>query len=218
MSATLRLRTCLLAGVVTAFAFGQVADAQVRGSAGGLHDGTPDKQTMAYVASCLGGAPPRPTELYARGGWFRTDDLREQMREHNGNLEGVAIVWRHTAPRGPAYPGAVYQWNHDLEFNRDVIACLDAQGRVTRSQSRYTPAGSERKQRWTYIHTVAANPHDHGNHQGTPHGSGRFTDAQGHPMGRPHLTTEDQDFIAGERVFHQWKDFDFASLVDAPQR
>ncbi len=32
-------------------------------------------------------------------------------------------------------------------------------------------------------------------------------------MGRPHLTPEDQDFIAGERVYHKWNDFDFAGLV-----
>ena len=37
-------------------------------------------------------------------------------------------------------------------------------------------------------------------------------------MGRPHLSTEDEDFIAGERVFHDWKDFDFARLVDAQHK
>ena len=31
-------------------------------------------------------------------------------------------------------------------------------------------------------------------------------------------TPEDQDFIAGERVYHKWTDFDFAGLVAAQGR
>lgn len=212
MTAAGRRRTCLLGwGALAALAAGCGAHAQVRGSATGLRYGTPDKQTLAYAASCLGSAPSRPVELYARGGWFLTDDLREQMREHAGHLEGIAMVWK----RGPHW-GAVYQWNHDLEFNRDVIACLDPQGRVTRSESRYMPADAEPKQSWVYIHTLATHPHQATLHdQATLHGAGRFTDQQGHPTGRPHLSTEDQDFIAGERVFRRWKDFDFSTLVDS---
>jgi hypothetical protein len=199
-------------GGLLAWAVGAAAlSAQVAGTGTGLRYGLPDKPTMTYVTACLGGAPPRPTELYARGGWFITDDLREQMRENSGNLEGVAMVWSRRARSGASYPAAVYQWNHDLEFNRDVVACLSAQGYVTRAESRYAPADAEPKQRWTYIHTLALDPHQ----PGALHGAGRFLDAQGHAMGRPQLSTEDQDFIAGERVFHAWKDFDFASLIDA---
>ena len=185
-----------------------IAVAQVRGSDTGLRHGMPDRKTMSYVSACLGAAPTRPVELYARGGWFVTDDLREQLRERAGNVEGLALVWK-LANR----PRAVYQWNHDDEFNRDAVACLDAGGKVTRSQSHYTPGDSEPNQRWIYIHTLATNP----NH-GTLHGAGRFTDASGHAMGRPHLTTEDQDFIAGERVYHQWTDFDFANLLSTQEQ
>jgi hypothetical protein len=32
------------------------------------------------------------------------------------------------------------------------------------------------------------------------------------------LTQEDQDFIAGERVYRAWTDFDFAGLVGAQER
>jgi hypothetical protein len=183
----------------------------VRGSLTALRSGLPDQHIVSYVSNCLGGTPPRPVQLYARGGWFVTDDLRQQMREHGGNVEGVALVWKQgTRPR------AVYQWNHDDEFERNVVACLDPQGKVMRAQSQYTPGNSEPDQHWIYIHTLAADTR----HRGQPsilRGGGRFTDAQGHPMGRPHLTTEDQDFIAGERVYQRWEDFDFATLVNSQQ-
>lgn len=202
---------CLWAGAaVVAMAAGgagvsaaQVPATQVPGSATGLRYGMPDKAVMAYVTTCLGAAPRRPVELYARGGWFVTADLREQIREREGNIEGIAMVWKLGN-----HPRAVYQWNHDGEFNRDVVACLEPNGKVIRSQSQYTPGDSEPDQRWIYIHSLTAAGR-HGNLQGT----GRFTDRQGHPMGRPHLTPEDQDFIAGERVYHTWTDFDFAGLV-----
>jgi hypothetical protein len=158
---------------------------------------------MSYVSRCLGQAPPRPVELYARGGWYVTEDLRQQVQERQGNLEGLALVWKLRD-----LPRAVYQWNHDGEFNRDVVACIDAAGKVIRSESQYTPGESEPDQRWVYVHTLTTAGH-HGNLQG----SGRFTDRQGHPRGRPHLTQEDQDFIAGERVYRAWTDFDFAGLV-----
>jgi hypothetical protein len=163
---------------------------------------------MSYVSKCLGVAPPRPIELYARGGWYITQDLREQLREREGDIEGIAMVWKIKDQ-----PRAVYQWNHDGEFNRDVVVCLDASGKVTRSESKYTPGDSEPNQRWVYIHTLTTAGH-HGNLQG----SGRFTNRQGQPQGRPHLTQEDQDFIAGERVYHRWTDFDFAGPVGTQER
>jgi hypothetical protein len=190
------------AAVVAMTAFGScVADAQV--GAPGLRGGMPDKAMMAYVDRCLGVAPSRPVELYARGGWYVTDDLRVQLRELQGSIEGIAMVWRIKD-----LPRAVYQWNHDGEFNRNVVACVDTNGEITRSESQYTPGDSEPNQRWIYIHTLTTAGH-HGNLQG----SGRFTNRQGHPQGRPHLTPEDQDFIAGERVYHAWTDFDFAGKV-----
>jgi hypothetical protein len=202
---------CLLAGgaaVVSLTAGSFTVAAQVSGYGTGLRYGPPDKSVMSYVAKCLSGTPPRPVELYARGSWYITDDLREQLRDHQGDIEGIAMVWKLRE-----HVRAVYQWNHDGEFNRDVVACLDARGKVTRSESHYTPGDSEPKQRWIYIHTLTTNT-NHGN----PMGSGRFTDRQGHPQGRPHLTQEDQDFIAGERVYHTWTDFDFAGLVDTQGR
>ena len=106
-------------------------------------------------------------------------------------------------------PRAVYQWNHDGEFNRDVVACLDASGKVTRSESQYTPGDSEPDQRWIYIHTLTTAGH----HEATFKARAVSPTGRDIPMGRPHLTPEDQDFIAGERVYHAWTDFDFAGLV-----
>ena len=199
-----RLLDCVLgSAAVVSLAGGVVSGASQPGSGTGLRYGPPDRAALNYVSRCLAAAPPRPTELYSRGGWYITDDLRDQLREREGNIEGVAMVWKLKN-----LPRAIYQWNHDGEFNRDVVACLDVSGRVTRSESRYTPGDSEPNQRWTYIHTLTTAGYD-----GSLQGSGRFTDRQGHPMGRPHLTPEDQDFIAGERVYHTWNDFDFARLV-----
>jgi hypothetical protein len=132
-----------------------------------------------------------------------SDDLRVQFRELQGAIEGVAMVWRIKD-----LPRAVYQWSHDGEFNRSLVACVDTHGKVIRSESQYTPGDSEPDQRWVYIHALTT-AGDHGNLQGT----GRFTDRQGHPQGRPHLTPEDEDFIAGERVYRTWNDFDFAGLI-----
>jgi hypothetical protein len=160
---------------------------------------------MAYITRCLGAAPSRPLALYSRGGWYLTEDVRPQLLEHQGNVEAIAMVWKQSEQ-----PRAVYQWNHDGEFNRDVVACLDRKGMVARSESQYTPGNSEPDQRWIYIHSLST-----ARHGSKLAGSGRFTDQEGHPMGRPHLTPEDQDFIAGERVYHQWTDFDFARLIDA---
>jgi hypothetical protein len=178
-----------------------VADAQV--GTPGLRGGMPDKSVMAYVARCLGGAPPRPIELYARGGWYVADDLRKQLHESEGNIEGIAMVWTIKD-----LPRAVYQWSHDGEFDRNLVACIDTTGKITRSESQYTPGDSEPDQRWVYIHTLTT-----AGHHGSLQGARRFTDRQEHPRERPHLTSEDEDFIAGERVYHAWSDFDFAGLV-----
>jgi hypothetical protein len=169
----------------------------------GLRGGMPDKGVMAYVGRCLGVAAPRPIELYARGGWYVADDLRKQLHEREGNIEGIAMVWK-----SKNLPRAVYQWSHDGEFNRNLVACIDTTGKITRSESQYTPGDSEPDQRWVYIHTLTTAGH-HGSFQG----AGRFTDRQGHPRGRPYLTSEDEDFIAGERLYQAWTDFDFAGLV-----
>jgi hypothetical protein len=201
---SVRLERLLVGPAIVSLALGAVTSAMAqRGPGTGLRYGPPDSAAMNYVSRCLSAAPPRPVELYSRGGWYISDDLRQQLHDREASIEGIAMVWKLKN-----HPRAVYQWTHDGEFNRDVVACLDVSGKVTRSESRYTPGDSEPNQRWVYIHTLTT-----AGHQGNLQGAGRFTDKQGHPMGRPHLTPEDQDFIAGERVYHTWNDFDFAGLV-----
>ncbi len=163
---------------------------------------------MWAVTRCLGSAPQRPRQFYARGGWYPTDNVEQQMREREGAIEAIAMVWSRAGK-----PRAIYQWNHDGEFNRDLVACLSPEGRVTHSESRYTPGDSEPDQRWIYIHALAVNPHG-----AELRGTGRFTDRRGHPMGKPHLTPEDQDFISGERVYHDLSEFDFAKLLSEEAR
>ena len=167
---------CLLAGaaVVSLTAGGfTLAGGAGLGSGTGLRYGLPDKAAMAYVSRCLGVAPPRPIELYARGGWYVTDDLREQLRERRATSKALHGL----EAQRPAARGVSVEPRRRIQ--PDVVACLDAYGKVIRSESQYTPGDSEPNQRWIYIHTLTTAGH-HGNLQG----SGRFTDRQGHPMGR----------------------------------
>lgn len=160
-------------------------------------------RVQSFVAACLGGSPPRPEMFYSQGGWFRTDNLAQQMREEGEDDDGTAEVWF-----AAGHPRAVYQWTHDDEFDRDVLACVDSQGRVVRAISRYMPGGSEPNQHWIYQRAEQVNPMTG---QRTAHG--RFTTWSGQPTGTPHWSQEDQDFIAGEPVYRKWSDFDFAKLA-----
>ena len=166
--------------------------------------GVLEPQVHAFVAKCIGGTTARPRGFYSQGGWFATDNLPSQMRDDGANNDATAYVWMVGGK-----PRAVYQWTHDNEFDRDVLACMDPSGKVTHSISGYMPGTSEPKQHWILIHTLDWNPRTS---QYTAHA--RFTDWQGRPMGRPHMSSEDQDFIAGERVIHKWSDFDFAHLAE----
>lgn len=166
--------------------------------------GGTEARVRAFVDGCAGGPHRRAETFYARGGWFRTDDLAAQLRSAATEAEATAEVWR-----VGGQPRAVYQWTHDGEFDRDVLACLDVHGNVTHAVSRYMPGESEPDQRWIYLHTL-----DRNRMTGQLMSHGRFTDWQGRPRGKPHFTSEDQDFIAGERVYRKWVDFDFARVAD----
>ncbi len=165
--------------------------------------GATESRVRSFVEACTGGAIRRPEAFYAQGGWYRTDDLSTQLRAGGPEDEATAEVWSVAGK-----PRAVYQWTHDGEFDRDVLACLDAQGNVTHAVSRYMPGESEPDQRWIYVHTLDRNAKT-----GHMTGHGRFTDWAGRPRGKPHLSTEDQDFIAGERIYRKWMDFDFAGVA-----
>lgn len=164
---------------------------------------TPVARVRTFVSACLGGAPGRPLQFYSSGGWFRTEDLPGQMRQQSTDDDATAQVWTLRQK-----PRAVYQWTRDVEYDRDVLACLDSDGEVVRMVSRYIPR-NEPDQKWMYFHALTRS-----NGSAAFHSTVHFTDLLGTPMGKPHLTSEDQDFIAGERVYTKWTEFDFAQLVN----
>ena len=165
--------------------------------------GVLERRVQTFLSGCVSGTAPRPQGFYSQGGWFATDNLPAQMRDDGADDDSTAYVWM---VRGK--PRAVYQWTHDDEFDRDLLACMDANGKVTHSISRYMPGTSEPSQRWTLIRTTELNQFT-----GHPVVHGRFMDWHNAPMGQPHMSREDEDFIAGERKYRTWADFDFAHLV-----
>jgi hypothetical protein len=162
-------------------------------------------RVRSFVSECTADRLPRPEQFYSQGGWFRTEDLAQQTRDQGDDDDATAEVWFVAGK-----PRAVYQWTHDDEFDRDLLACLDPQGRVIRTVSRYMPGGSEPNQHWIYLHTQTVNP---ATGQRTSHG--RFTTWSGQPIGTPRWSQEDQDFIAGEPVYRKWTDFDFAKIASS---
>ena len=123
--------------------------------------GLPDKAAMSYVSRCLGRRRRVPSSYIRAAAGMSRKICASSFSERQGNMEGIAMVWKLKD-----LPRAVYQWNHDGEFNRDVVACLDSSGKVIRSESQYTPGESEPDQRWIYMHTLTTAGH-HGNLQGS---------------------------------------------------
>jgi hypothetical protein len=165
--------------------------------------GRTEPQVKAFVASCLGTASSlKPLQLYSQGSWFVATDLAAHMKDQGSDDDGTAQVWELSRK-----PRALSLWVHDDEFDRHTLACLNDQGLVTRLINEYMPGLSEPDLHWIYIHTftLVANQQYRS--------SGRYTDWNGHPISPPKLTSEDRDFIAGERQYKRWTDFDFASAL-----
>ncbi len=144
-----------------------------------------------------------PVQLFSQGGWFTTSDLALHVRQEGSNDDGTAMVWMIDG-----HPRALSVWVHDDEFDRSTLACLNEKGIVTRQINEYMPGDSEPDLHWIYIHKfqLAAGGH----YQVT----GSYTDWQRRAIHAPPLTSEDRDFIAGERRYTRWEDFDFAPTVD----
>ena len=83
---SVRLHRLLAAAAVILLAGGVRSGMAQLGSGTGLRYGPPDRATLNYVSRCLAVAPPRPIELYSRGGWFLTDDLRDQLQRIATNI------------------------------------------------------------------------------------------------------------------------------------
>ena len=162
----------------------------------------------AFVAACLGTRTlPKPMQLYSQGAWFVTPDLAKHIREQGSNDDGTAQVWQWSGK-----PRAVSLWTHDDEFDRTTFACMNKSGVVTRQVNEYMPGLSEPDLHWISIHTFSLAP------GGKYKSSSRYTDWSGHAIPAPRLTSEDRDFIAGERRYTVWNDFDLASALDRGQK
>ena len=148
---------CLLAGAaVVSLAAGGLTlrVAQVSGSGTGLRYGPPDKAAMSYVSRCLGAAPPHPIQLYSRGGWYITEDLREQLREREGNSKGSRWSGGSKIFRARSISGTTTANSIATSLHASMLAASHP------SESQYTPGDSEPNQRWIYIHTLATAGHE----------------------------------------------------------
>ena len=166
-----------------------------------------EARARAFVAACLGTQKlPKPVQLYSQGAWFVTPDLASHIRQQGNDDDGTAQVWQLNGK-----PRAVYQWTHDGEFDRNTLACLNENGIVARQINEYMPGLSEPELHYIFIHTftLAAG--------GQYRSSSRFTNWNGQPIPAPRLTSEDRDFIAGERRYTKWNDFDLAGALQRAQ-
>lgn len=163
-----------------------------------------EPKVRAFVSSCLGSDKlPKPTELYSQGAWFVTPSLASHLKDQGADDSGNAQIWEH---RGKEK--AISIWVHDDEFDRHILACINSAGTVTRLVNEYMPGLSEPDLHWIYIRTYTLAP-DH-----KYRASSRYTDWNRHSIPPPKLTSEDRDFIAGERRYTGWSDFDFSGAYD----
>jgi hypothetical protein len=168
-----------------------------------IEAGRLEPRVKSFVAACLGtNRLPKAIELYSQGEWFVVPDLAMHMKEEATDDVGTAQVWEQSGKR------AVSVWTHDDEFDRNTVACVDVAGIVTRQVNEYMPGLSEPSFHWISIRTFVRGA------DGKYRTSERYTDWNGNPIPAPKLNSEDRDFIAGERRYTTWKDFDFASVLE----
>jgi hypothetical protein len=162
-----------------------------------------EPRVRTFVNACLHKAAlPKPVQLYSQGEWFMTPSLPEHMQQQGNNDDGTAQIWLLDG-----HPRAVSLWVHDDEFDRSTLACLDEKGVVTRQINEYMPGMSEPDLHYIYVHTFTLGPH------GKYRATGYYTDWNRVTIHTPKLTSEDRDFIAGERQYVKWNDFDFADAL-----
>ncbi len=165
-----------------------------------VESGRLEPRVRNFVSACLHkSALPKAVGLYSQGAWFVTPDLSDHVKQQGNNDDGTAQVWQIDGK-----PRAISLWVHDDEFDRSTIACLDAKGVVTKQINEYMPGMSEPDLHYIYVHTFTLGLN------GRYHAPGYYTDWNRVARNAPKLTSEDHDFIAGERQYRTWNDFDFA--------
>jgi hypothetical protein len=163
-----------------------------------------ESRVRAFATACLETERlPKPVQLYAQGAWFVTADLAAHIKEQGSDDDGTAQVWEQQGQ-----PRAVSLWVHDDEFDRSTLACLDNRGVVTRQINEYMPGNSEPDLHWIFVHTFTLEAGKAAYREAS-----YYTDWNRTRIHAPKLTSEDRDFIAGERRYKHWSDFDFARAV-----
>jgi hypothetical protein len=171
--------------------------------------GKDDTRIVAFAHACYD-TEIRPVKQYfytEQNDWLPAKDLSFAFAGYDTGDANTAEVWSYAG-----YPRVIYLWEVDLEYQRDTLFCLNKSGDVTKALSRFFPSESgEPREHWIYIHTVKP-----GQRVNLWESVGVYEDAHGKRLDRPDLSSEDRDFIAGERSYHYLNDFDFASLLTRP--
>ncbi len=168
--------------------------------------GKQDPRITAFVRECDDTEikPVKKVFYTEQNDWLAAKDLHFAFAGYDTGDANTAEVWQ--------FAGSVrviYLWEVDLEYQRDTLFCLNRAGEVTKAVSRFFPSQSgEPREHWTYINTVKPVGREN-----MWQSIGVYEDARGKHMDKPELSTEDRDFIAGERPYHYLNDFDFAHLL-----
>jgi hypothetical protein len=192
---------CLLGSVVHA-----QTDAPFNRYLATVEAGKQDQRMSEFARTCHDTEikPNRSFFYTEQNEWLPAQNLNFAFAGYTTGDANTAEVWE--------YAGSlrvIYLWEVDLEYQRDTLFCVKKSGDITLSVSRFFPTQSgDPREHWIYFHTVKP-----ALHQGSWVSIGIFKDDRGHRLGNPELTSEDSDFIAGERSYHYLNDFDFASLI-----
>ena len=173
--------------------------------------GKVDARVETFAHACVKGdiKPGRKFFYTAQSNWLPTNDLHLVFAGYVTGDANTSEVWQYGG-----VPRVVYLWEVDLEYQRDTLFCLNKAGDVTKSVSRFFPSQSgEPREHWVYVRTTRPGQHD-----STWQTVGVYQDESGKRLANPDLSSEDKDFIKGERVVHYWNDFDFAGLLDQKPR
>jgi hypothetical protein len=168
-----------------------------------------DPRITAFVHACSDTEIKPVTKFFytEQNDWLPAKDLHFAFAGYQTGDANTAEVWQFAG-----VTRVVYLWEVDLEYQRDTLFCLNKTGDVTRAVSRFFPSQSgEPREHWIYVHTTKP-----GAHVNMWESLGNYEDTHGKHLDKPELSTEDRDFIAGERAYHYLNDFDFTPLL-APQ-
>lgn len=170
--------------------------------------GKVDARLTAFAQSCVTGtAKPKKIYMYTeQNAWLSTGSLSSAFAAYDVGDANSAEIWIYGG-----HPRVVYLWEVDLEYERDTLFCMTADGEITRSISRFFPSASgEPREHWIYVHSVRPGPRVN---MWESHGT--YEDVHGTKLGKPEVSSEDHDFIAGERSYRYFHDFDFAADMPA---